>query len=201
MLNIDYFDQNMASSKEKSETKFNFNYGNDESQPFSFDKMAAAMKAEVKNRIVTKSDVRIGLETKTNILLELEQDLICHRCQLVPRSGKVYHCKEGHINCSQCHEQIHCPCGALIELGSCKVTENLLKILPTTCKFKKNGCLEILMEKDLQVHEEDCIYRNVWCPALGCKAQLSAKLPTNSLIISLFTPEFMKKRCQQQLHI
>jgi hypothetical protein len=46
-----------------------------------------------------------------------------------------------------------------------------LKELLTKCKFTHNGCLVLNILKELEVHEIDCVYRNITCPFHNCKAK------------------------------
>jgi hypothetical protein len=45
---------------------------------------------------------------------------------------------------------------------------SILKEVPTKCKFNRNGCQVFIVLKELKVHEDDCVYRNIDCPFLDC---------------------------------
>jgi hypothetical protein len=47
----------------------------------------------------------------------------------------------------------------------------VLKVFPTKCKFTDNGCQVVILLKDLEVHEVDCVYRNINCPFRDCNAK------------------------------
>jgi hypothetical protein len=124
---------------------------------------------------------RLRLEIKTEILLELEENLLCNWCELVPRPGQIYQClvNPNHIKCSKCFEtnNVSSTCGRYNNANCCgllgtgtAVVENLLKLLPRTCKNKKNGCKQTLMINDLDSHEGECIYREIFCPTGSCSA-------------------------------
>jgi hypothetical protein len=83
---------------------------------------------------------RLRKELRTEILLELEENLLCNWCRKVPRPGKIYLCLEDntHIKCSKCYENDSKCCGKQLE-QSAVLVENLLKLLPKTCKNKKTG--------------------------------------------------------------
>jgi hypothetical protein len=57
---------------------------------------------------------RLRLEIQSEMLLKLEQIILCHRCQLVPRPGVVYLCsyERDHIVCSECYNFDSIPQGA-----------------------------------------------------------------------------------------
>jgi len=44
----------------------------------------------------------------------------------------------------------------------------LMAQLPVYCKYKSNGCQEILMKEDMINHEQGCIYRPIFCADLNC---------------------------------
>jgi hypothetical protein len=109
---------------------------------------------------------RLRNELRTEILLELEENILCYNCKLVPRPGKIYQCLEDntHIKCSKCYETHGNCCGGKQMDTVTVLVESLLKLLPKTCKNKENGCKKTLMIEDLESHEEECIYRQIWCP-------------------------------------
>jgi hypothetical protein len=108
---------------------------------------------------------RLRNELRTEILLELEENILCYICKLVPRPGKIYQCLEDntHIKCSKCYETNGNCCGGNKVVTVTVAVENLLKLLPKTCKNKENGCKQTLMIEDLESHEEECIYRKIRC--------------------------------------
>jgi len=49
-----------------------------------------------------------------------------------------------------------------------RVLKTLMAQLPVYCKYKSNGCQEILMKEDMANHEEGCVYRPIYCADLKC---------------------------------
>jgi hypothetical protein len=118
----------------------------------------------------------------------LEKNLTCIKCKRVPRNATVSWCSAHHLWCQSCcdiyysvmiAQNVQPPlpwaCGK-----ACKVqfkpelspfVANVLKEFPTKCKFTQNGCEVFIMLKDLEVHEVDCVYRNINCPFLDCNAK------------------------------
>ena len=48
------------------------------------------------------------------------------------------------------------------------VLKTLMAQLPIYCKYKSNGCQEILMKEDMTNHEQGCVYRPIFCPEINC---------------------------------
>jgi hypothetical protein len=64
--------------------------------------------------------------------------------------------------------------------GACQVdfapalspfVDAMLKKFPSKCMFTQNGCQVFMLLKELEVHEVECVYRNINCPFLNCKAK------------------------------
>ena len=49
-----------------------------------------------------------------------------------------------------------------------RVLKTLMAQLPIYCKYKSNGCQEILMKEDMIKHEQGCVYRPIFCADLNC---------------------------------
>jgi hypothetical protein len=60
-------------------------------------------------------------------------------------------------------------CKAEFKPALSSLVANLLEVFPTKCKFTHNGCQVIIKLKELEVHEVECVYRNINCPFLDCK--------------------------------
>ena len=48
------------------------------------------------------------------------------------------------------------------------VLQCLMAQLPVYCKYKSDGCQEILMKEDMANHEQGCVYRPIYCADLNC---------------------------------
>jgi hypothetical protein len=76
-------------------------------------------------------------------------------------------------------------CKAEVKPALSSLVANLLEVFPIKCKFTHNGCQVIIKLKELEVHEVECVYRNINCPFLDCKNKdvsfigLSKHLETN----------------------
>jgi hypothetical protein len=67
------------------------------------------------------------------------------------------------------------PCGATCTVSNLPAwssfVANALQMFPIKCKFTVNGCQVFIILKELEVHEVDCVYRNINCPFVDCKSQ------------------------------
>ena len=52
--------------------------------------------------------------------------------------------------------------------GSANHIQTLMAQLPVYCKYKSNGCQEILMKEDMFKHEQGCLLTPPYCPYLNC---------------------------------
>ena len=110
----------------------------------------------------------------------IANQLKCYACECGPRAGKPhwYKCLSSHQICENC-KTTKCKCGEAISKEHCKMTEALLK--SNTMRFKcfnqSRGCLEISGEEAMIFHEQECIYRLVKCPRIGCQL----KVPFNEV--------------------
>jgi hypothetical protein len=140
------------------------------------------------DKVVTGAVPSITLRRQGDKLVILKKDLLeknvtCSKCKMVPRNATVAWCSAHHLMCLSCYNRLNCmiipkyyvQCGA-----DCKVESrpalsafiaNVLKELPTKCKFTQNGCQVSGILKQLEVHEVDCAYRKITCPFLHCNAK------------------------------
>ena len=115
----------------------------------------------------------------------LHDTLKCEICKSPLKAGKArwYRCQNHHQTCQNCKETgkiDKCSCGKWISKEHCPITEKLLKvkIMRFNCTNESRGCNEILSEKDMFFHENECLYRNVEC----LKATCNTKLPFHKLL-------------------
>jgi hypothetical protein len=77
--------------------------------------------------------------------------------------------------CPPCVQAKMVQCGATCNVNNAPALSpflaNVLKMFPTKCKFTVNGCQVFIILKELEVHEVDCVYRNINCPFVDCKSQ------------------------------
>jgi hypothetical protein len=84
-----------------------------------------------------------------------------------------------HLMCQTCYDSLsgngkkYVPRGTDCQVdskpGLSLFVANVLKELPTQCKFTPNGCQVIIVLKNLEVHEVDCVYRIITCPFIWCR--------------------------------
>ena len=99
--------------------------------------------------------------------------LICSECKNPPTpKTTIYSCtntgkKCDYIECDGCFATGLCECGCRLSEDSI-LTQLVSFIKFYNCCYLKNGCQEELEAKDLEDHEEICIFRTVDCPKVGC---------------------------------
>ena len=114
-------------------------------------------------------------------LKEFKKSFICSRCKRPPRPGtKVY--IEGSECANRCHiyngkSQIF-DCCSLCRAGhKYKSNDAFTKFVSLfklyNCLYLKNGCQEEFEAKSLEAHERICLFRDVTCPKLDCKAKFA----------------------------
>ncbi len=52
--------------------------------------------------------------------------------------------------------------------------KSLIQELPKRCPFQKYGCQEVLMESDLEKHEERCLFFEISCASFNCREKFGA---------------------------
>ena len=101
---------------------------------------------------------------------ELIPDLQCFNCKSVPgpRTKERYFCiKESHPICLECIDEM-CPCGSDISQNSPNFLDKFLDQFPWMCRNYKTGCRESMEIGALAFHQENCIYRSIFCPYFDC---------------------------------
>jgi hypothetical protein len=113
---------------------------------------------------------------KKEVVDSLEENVTCSQCKKVPRNATISWCTEHHLMCQTCYDSLSgngkksVRCGPDCQVdskpGLSPFVANVLKELPTQCKFTPNGCQVIIVLKNLEVHEVTCVYRVIKCPFL-----------------------------------
>ena len=117
-------------------------------------------------------------------LRKFKKSLVCKGCRSPPRpNGKIYHL------CSKC-QGLYAPIGGPIfftcEFCLCckycnfkkRTIDHGLKAFVSSfklynCLYLNNGCEKELEAKSLEAHERICLFRDVTCPKLDCKAKFA----------------------------
>ena len=116
-------------------------------------------------------------------LEKFNRSLFCYYCKKPPRpSEKLYShdvCHPEIITCEDCASKT---CSNGMDQSYDVSLNKFLSIFKLWhCIFHKNGCTEELEAKDLNAHEEICLFRDVTCPTypkLGC----NMKIPFNGIV-------------------
>ena len=90
--------------------------------------------------------------------------------------------------------RIDCPGGCLnfISQRAHKITRNLLNKLLFTCQYEKYGCKELVCHDNVELHESECLFKIVRCPAYNdCGFQTTKEM----LEIHKKNCGFIKERC------
>ena len=103
-------------------------------------------------------------------IAQIRNDVICQVCKGHTWPGKKqwHRCLRMHYICQDCVEgRSSCPCGQLISLECCKMTEEWLKFMEpmkVNCVNTKNECQETHFENTLEANELEFIHRVIPCP-------------------------------------
>ena len=112
----------------------------------------------------------IEFKAKKEIFDNLASRLACSNCKIVPRDVPIFQTGQGVVLCSTCK-----PKSKSSGIFRSSILEDLLKSIPISCKYQKNGCSVVLQDrKHLSYHEEDCECRDVLCSYLFCKERIPA---------------------------
>ena len=108
---------------------------------------------------------------KKNLFDQIAEDVVCHVCKIVPRKPPIYHLNNGKIICGSCKDASP---GTQVHRQTVTIAlEKLLFSLPTSCKFKDNGCDIVQDRRSIEYHEEDCNFRDVNCFYDFCQVKCS----------------------------
>jgi hypothetical protein len=108
---------------------------------------------------------------KKELMEDLEKDLTCFTCKKIPRNPLVSWCSTHHLMCSSCFDMQRHKSLICCQKAFSPFVATMLKKFQSKCKFTQNGCQVFMLLKELEVHEVDCVYRNINCPFLYCKAK------------------------------
>ncbi|XP_067127696.1 E3 ubiquitin-protein ligase Siah1-like [Centruroides vittatus] len=101
-------------------------------------------------------------------LMTLFQCPVCYEYIRPP----VYQCSTGHVVCAECRTRVQrCPtCRGWMRDNRNFLLDQVAEMLALPCKFRDNGCQEILALRDRRKHERRCAFRTCACPSLssGC---------------------------------
>jgi len=110
----------------------------------------------------------LGRKILTN--LDLEKELECPVCLIIPRSFPIYQCRLGHSICSECHPRLprlyrsrRCP---VCQAKYCNpptrnfLAEKVIECVRRTCRFDFHGCdFSVSDSSSLVSHETTCQFR------------------------------------------
>ena len=89
-------------------------------------------------------------------------ELQCPVCLLIPREGPVGACSVGHIVCKGCQVNVEsCPTcrRQLLRDGTNTIVNNMIEVIPHSCKYSKFGCKIKKRVIELKEHESKCPQR------------------------------------------
>ena len=100
----------------------------------------------------------------------------CSECHRNPTRRPILQCEKAHLLCYECSlEATSCPdcdkvsCAPIMRS---LFAENVLSLVDKHCRFHNHGCKATIL--DLNDHEkEDCLFKDVPCPSIECKAIVS----------------------------
>ena len=125
------------------------------------------------------SNSKLEFLLKKNLFDQIAEDVVCHECKIVPRKPPIYHLNNGKIICGSCKDA---SLGTQVHRQTVTIAlEKLLFSLPTSCKFKDNGCDIVQDRRSIEYHEEDCNFRNVKCFYRSCQEKCSFESLTHHL--------------------
>ena len=112
-----------------------------------------------------------SFEFKRKLLENIIENLLCYKCKAAPgffdKEKNRYVCMNAHQLCEDCKSK--CDCGSKVGNRPNPLVHQILKDLPVYCPHYKTGCREMVMQaKDLEDHQIDCVFREVYCPGIGC---------------------------------
>ena len=110
---------------------------------------------------------KMKFEIQKQMLDEVADEVACSICKIVPREIPLYASPGGDIVCSTCKNAN--PHANFQQNNLTRAMEKVLTSLPRACKFRKNGCKIAENLNSIEYHEEDCGFRDIFCPFQFCK--------------------------------
>ena len=96
---------------------------------------------------------------------EISNHVACHVCKIAPRKPPIFRSMEKGIICFDCKGKQ----GFSLTLYQRDlILEKILIHLPTSCRYKVNGCDFVQDGKIIGSHEDECQFRNVYCNVSDC---------------------------------
>ena len=96
---------------------------------------------------------------------EISNHVACHVCKIAPRKPPIFRSMEKGIICFDCKGKQ----GFSLTLYQRDlILEKILIRLPTSCRYKVNGCDFVQDGKIIGSHEDECQFRNVYCNVSDC---------------------------------
>ncbi|KAK9688811.1 hypothetical protein RND81_09G012500 [Saponaria officinalis] len=93
-------------------------------------------------------------------------DVQCFLCLHLP-IPPIYHCRDNHVICSRCRENIGELCTSNdcgFKIQKCENATFMLSNIEFECPNKKNGCTLTLSMMDVDAHVRECHYSKCCCP-------------------------------------
>jgi len=134
----------------------------------SDDRKTENREALLLREILNGKYYNVGRHLLTN--LDLEKELECPVCLIIPRSFPIFQCRLGHTICNECHPRLprpyrsrRCP---VCQAKYCNpptrnyLAEKLIECVRRTCRFDFHGCsFSISDSHSLISHEINCQFR------------------------------------------
>ena len=139
---------------------------------------------DIKAEKMAELKAKIEFDLKLKQFEEIADKVACFKCKVIPRKGPIYQIFEtkedkdgdelGKITCDDCtwmssyvkgHHGTKCKRN--------KILEAMLFVLPTSCKYRKNGCKFVQDLNEIECHENACDFRDVSCPSRKCRQTIA----------------------------
>ena len=122
---------------------------------------------------MTAEERWVDLGRELMVSLDLEKELECPVCLVIPRSAPVFLCRAGHSVCAECFPRLprhyrsrRCPVCPICQAKYCSpparhfLAEKLLECVNRKCRFDFRGCdFSSKISETLMTHEQQCAHR------------------------------------------
>ena len=113
-----------------------------------------------------KNEKHLPSDTSCDVLEKLKSNLECPVCLVVPKSGPIYQCRNGHLLCKECHSKMtRCPlCNILLEKLRNLLSEQLVSLIYPDYRFtidRSVGLHEVIWQGQLEWKEKHQSRRQV----------------------------------------